>query len=93
MKKPPLPWTVVLEACLKVLALVQTMLPAVLVAWAGKERRAADNARAEGVIASGRGAGAEAEVRILETTRGLGRRALLDRALAQARLRAKPSPE
>lgn len=90
--KPSLPWPPALDAVLRLLDALQAILPAFLVAWAGKERRDADNALAALALAEGRADGAEAEVKILESTAGLGRRALLDRAIRSARLRAKPSP-
>lgn len=90
--KPPLPWAAALDGVLRLLAALQTILPAFLVAWAGKERRDSDHARAALALAEGRAEGAEAEVRILESAAGLGRRALLDRAIRSARLRAKSPP-
>lgn len=88
--EPGLPWAQALDRLLALLAVVQAVLPAFLVAWASSRKRDADNARAVAALATGRAEGAEAEVKILVAAAGLGRRALLDRAVVNARLRAEP---
>lgn len=82
---PPSAWISGLELALKLIGLVETILPALLVAWndqlraqvaAGKQRQVLLEAQLKGELDA---------KRVGDETMGLGRRALLERAVRGAR--------
>lgn len=89
---PNLPPTVVwAELLLKLLGFLETFLPAALVSYNASLKSKVYAAQATAQIAEAQRRASEASSAVLESAKGLGRRALLDRALAK-RPGSKPPP-